>query len=75
MHKITLGAVCLALALGVAGCDVEQTKKGDMPEVKVEGGKLPEYDVDAPDVEVKTEKRTIEVPKVEVEEADAGKKN
>lgn len=64
-----------ALVLGTSACDVEKTKDGDMPEVKVQGGNLPEYDVDAPDVNVKTEKKTIEVPTVEVKEADAGKKD
>lgn len=64
-----------ALSIGITGCDVEQTKEGDMPEVDVKGGKLPEYDVDAPNVDVKTEKRTVEVPTVDVEEADAGKKD
>jgi hypothetical protein len=73
MSKPLLIAALGALALGTSACDVEKTKDGDMPEVKVDGGKLPEYDVDAPDVNVKTEKKTIEVPTVEVKEADAGK--
>lgn len=75
MTRPLIIAALAALALGTSACDVEKTKDGDMPEVKVKGGELPEYDVDAPEVNVKTEKQTIEVPTVEVREADAGKKN
>tara|TARA_A100001391_G_scaffold1033_3_gene1437 strand:- start:32940 stop:33161 length:222 start_codon:yes stop_codon:yes gene_type:complete len=59
-------------AMGLAACDVEKTEDGEMPEVNVEGGNLPEYDVDAPDVEVGMEEQTVEVPTIDVEEADAG---
>ncbi len=58
-------------ALGLAACDVEQTEEGEMPEVSVEEGNMPEYDVDAAEVNVETEEQTIEVPTLEVEEADA----
>lgn len=57
-------------ALSLAACDVDQTEEGDMPEVNVEGGNLPEYDVDAPDVDVTMEERTVEVPVVDVDDAD-----
>ncbi|QZH75783.1 MAG: hypothetical protein JY451_04120 [Erythrobacter sp.] len=64
---ITLGTASLALA----ACDVEQTEEGEMPDVNVEGGNLPEYDVDTPEVTVGTEERTVDVPVIGVEEADA----
>lgn len=55
------------LALGA--CDVDQTKEGELPEVEVNasGGQLPEFDVDAPTVNVGTENKTIEVPTVDVD--------
>jgi hypothetical protein len=75
----------LLLALGLTlstGCRVRQTEEGDMPDVDVEvkGGNVPEYDVDAadvdvnaketevtvPDVDVKTEKKKVTVPEVDV---------
>lgn len=75
----------LLLALGLTlstGCRVRQTEEGEMPDVDVEmkGGNVPEYDVDAadvdvkgretevtvPDVDVKTEKRKVTVPDVDV---------
>lgn len=60
------GAVLVA-SLGLAGCDVEKTEEGSMPDVDVEGGNMPKYDVDAPDVDVNSEKKTITVPDVDVD--------
>ena len=71
------------LTVSATGCRVRQNQEGEMPDVKVEteGGQLPKYDVDAPDVDVttketevtvptdvdvKTEKRTVKVPDVDV---------
>lgn len=44
--------------------EIEKTREGRLPDVNVDakGGRLPEVDVEAPDVDVKTEKRVIEVP-------------
>jgi hypothetical protein len=56
----------LVLPLVTVGCDVDQTEEGEMPEVEVRGGNLPEYDVDTPEVEVRTEQKEIEVPDVDV---------
>lgn len=71
MRKFLIATLTSAAALGLAACDVEQTEEGDMPEVNVEGGNMPEYDVDTADVNVETEERTVEVPVIDVEEADA----
>jgi hypothetical protein len=62
-HK-KLAAIALAgvLALPLVGCQVEQTEEGEMPEITAEGGNLPEYDVDAAEVEIGTEPATVEVP-------------
>lgn len=58
----------VALGLLVAGCDVEQTEEGDMPDVDVDyqSGDMPEYDVDWADVDVGTRTTTVTVPKVDV---------
>ena len=62
---LILGAICFT----IAGCDVDQTKEGKLPEVEVNatGGQLPEYNVTGPDVNVTTENVTVEVPKVDVD--------
>ncbi|WP_170003202.1 hypothetical protein [Pseudopontixanthobacter vadosimaris] len=53
------------LALSLAACDVDQTEEGSLPEI--EGGNLPEYDVEPADVDVTTGTETIEVPTMDVE--------
>ena len=57
------------LTVSATGCRVRQTQEGEMPDVKVEGGQVPKYDVDAADVDVKagTEKREVTVPTVDVD--------
>ena len=63
--KVLTGASCLAFA----ACDVDQTKKGEMPDVDVNatGGQLPEYNVEGPSVNVGTENKTVQVPTVDVD--------
>ena len=64
-----LGATCV----GLNACDVDQTKEAKAPEVDVTGGQMPEYNVTTPDVNVTTEKKTVEVPTVSVKTADEKK--
>lgn len=73
MRKLTLAIVLGTACLGLAACDVEQTEEGDLPEIDIDaqGGNMPEYDVDTADVEIGTEERTVDVPTIDVEEADA----
>ncbi len=69
--------LCSALTglfvLASAGCDVEQTEPGAMPDVDVDvdPGAVPAYDVDAPDVDVSTEEKQVTVPDVDVETEEA----
>lgn len=72
MRKIMLIAAGAVATLGLAACDVEQTEEGALPDVQVEGGNMPEFDVDAAPVEITTEEQTVDVPVVNVGEADAG---
>ena len=67
--KILVGASCLSFT---AACNVEKTHEGKMPEVNVttNGGQLPEYNVQGPEVNVGTENKTIQVPTVEVTPAN-----
>lgn len=53
-------------AAALSSCDVDKVDDGEMPEVEVKGDvKLPEYDVDGPDVKI--EKKTVEVPTIDVD--------
>jgi hypothetical protein len=61
-----LATVTLASAglFVLAGCDVDQTQEGRLPDVDVDvaEGQLPEYDVDGPDIDVGTREEQVEVP-------------
>ncbi len=73
MNK-TLALTFAAFALaGLAACDVKKTQEGNITVPKYEVEKtqsgdvtLPKYDVKTPDVNVTTEQKVIEVPKVEI---------
>lgn len=65
MKKIIATAALVAVTLGLAACDVEQTEEGEMPEI--EGGNLPEYDVDTADVDVDMGTKQVEVPTMDVD--------
>jgi len=69
---IALSIVATSL-VGLTACDVKKTQEGNVTVPKYEVEKkqsgdvtLPKYDVKTPDVNVTTEKKVIEVPKVEV---------
>lgn len=66
--KVFVMLMALLVVLATGACRVRQTEEGKLPDVDVsaEGGKMPEYDVDAPDVDVKMEKREVTVPNVDV---------
>ena len=66
MSRITFLAAA-AFALSMSGCDVDQTREAKLPDVDVEGGQAPAYDVDAPDVDVNTEEKTVTVSDVDVD--------
>ena len=67
--SIILKSLALIGCISLAACDVDQTKEGEMPDVDVSanGGQMPEFDVDAAEVKVGTENKTVEVPTVEVD--------
>lgn len=71
MKRIIAASLALPFAIGLAACDVDQTQEGDLPEVEVTGGQLPEYDVETADVDVGTEEKTVEVPDVDITMPDA----
>lgn len=70
MKKIITAAFAVTATLGLAACDVDQTQELEVPEVSVEGGQMPEFDVETADVDVGTEEVTVEVPTVDVDMPD-----
>ena len=70
MNKFTTAALTLTATLGLAACDIDQTEEGSLPDVEVEGGNLPEFDVETADVDVGTEEVTVDVPTLDVDMPD-----
>ena len=56
----------MMLLVPLTSCQVEKEQAARLPEVNIEPGRLPEYDIKGPDVKVGVTKRTITVPKVVV---------
>lgn len=72
--RIALPGALLVAAIGLAGCDVEKTQEGEMPDVSVEGGQMPEYEQTRegrlPDVDVKggqLPRYDVDAPDVDVD--------
>jgi hypothetical protein len=73
-YRTILAATGVAALLITAGCDIEKTQEGELPDVdvSVKGGQLPKYDVDAPDVDVGTKNVEVTVPDIDVDMPDQG---
>lgn len=73
MNKAILKTAALAVAFGsmltLSACNVEKTQEGELPEVDVDaqGGQLPAYDVETPDVDVGTQPAQVTTPDVDVD--------
>jgi hypothetical protein len=67
MKKIII-LLAAASGLGLAACDVDQTKNAQLPDVdlNVSGGQAPEFNVTGPEVNVGMENKTVQVPDVDV---------
>lgn len=61
--KYTVAAL---LAIGIGACEADVQEEGELPEVQVEEGQLPEGEIRGPDVEVRED--TITVPDVDIRE-------
>lgn len=58
-------AIIAAFAFGLI--DIDQTKETKMPEVSVQGGQAPAFDVDTAKVDVGTTTEQVKVPTVDVD--------
>ncbi|WP_439133551.1 hypothetical protein [Pseudomaricurvus sp.] len=68
-RKMIYSAMLLSAVATLSACDVDQTEEGELPDVDVsmEGGNMPEYDVDTADVSVESKEVEMEVPDVDVD--------
>lgn len=67
IRKFAVISLALGTALALSACEVSQTEEGDMPDVTVEEGSLPAYDVEPADVTVGSKEVTVDVPTVDVD--------
>ena len=70
IEKTAILAVVLTSAFALTACNVEKTEEGELPDVSVEGGALPAYDVETPEVDVDTKTIPVTVPDIDVEMPD-----
>lgn len=66
---LLIAVIAAALAVGMYMVDIEMTEGASLPDVdvSVEGGALPEFEVETGDVEIETTEITTEVPTLTVE--------
>lgn len=67
--KQLLWLPALVVGLTIGGCTAEKTQEGELPEVNVEGGQAPAYDIEPARVEVGQDTQVIVTPDVDVEPA------
>lgn len=68
VKQVMIGAL---VAFGLSACKVACTDTGKLPEVDVtvkDEGRLPQAEVEPAEVEVRTERREVEVPEVDIRE-------
>lgn len=68
MNKTIKTVALVAICVSMAACKVNKTQEGKLPNVKVsaKAGKLPEYNVQGPKVDVGSKNETVQVPTVKV---------
>ena len=67
MRKLIMAVMVAALPL--TACTAKQEEEGELPNVEVEGGELPKYDVDPAKVEVGTDTSVVVTPDVDIKPA------
>ncbi|MET0371440.1 MAG: hypothetical protein ABW039_08700 [Sphingobium sp.] len=63
---LLLALIVVGVGIAFGFIDLHKTQDGALPEIAVKEGKLPQYQANVATIDVGTETRTIEVPKVEV---------
>ncbi|MBB4641778.1 hypothetical protein [Rhizorhapis suberifaciens] len=72
MIRTLLMIILLVLVVGVVlyafgVIDVQQTRQARLPEVQTQGGQMPAFDVETPDVDVGTRNETVKVPEISID--------
>ena len=65
--RTAIFAAVATMTLALSACTAEKTQEGELPDVDVQGGQLPQYEVETPEVDVNSKTVEVEVPNVDVE--------
>jgi len=63
---LTVAVLVLIVAVATGLVDIDQTRKGESPQIRVEGGQIPAFDVKTPQVQVGSTSSTVTVPDVNI---------
>lgn len=66
MIRKLMTMAAMALLVGSVACTAEVEDEGQAPSVEVEGGEMPEVDVDPANVEISTDTQQVVTPEVNV---------
>lgn len=66
MLRRLMTVAALVMSLGAVACTAEVEEEGKMPDVDVQGGEMPQVDVDPANVEVSTDTQTVVTPDVDI---------
>jgi len=67
LRQIAMLGLALPLTFAIVGCDVDVKDEGELPDVDVEPGRMPDVDVKGPDIDIGTKEKEITVPDVDLE--------
>ncbi len=63
---LVIVVIALIAAMATGLIDIDQTRKAQSPQIRVEGGQIPAFDVKTPEVSVGSTSSTVTVPDVNI---------
>lgn len=66
MHRFSKSLVAAMMIGAFAACTAEVEDPGEAPDIDVQGGEMPQVDVDPVDVDVTTDTQTVVTPDIDV---------
>ena len=62
MWKSSIMFTAAALMVPSMGCDIDVNDPGQLPDIEIRNGRMPNVDVRGPEVEVREQQKEVEVP-------------
>jgi len=64
---VAIAIIALIAAVSLGFVSLDQTQTAQLPSIKVEGGKAPEFKADVAEVRMGSENKTVEIPTLTVD--------